>query len=62
MIYLRSFTFSHTINSPEEQLYVLNSIRDMQPEEKKESAQSQVRHCLTVLLDVVSKHNEHTTW
>lgn len=61
MHYLHSFTFSHIINGPEEQLYVLNSIRDMQPEEKKEHALSQARHCLAVFLVVTSRHNGHTS-
>lgn len=62
MHYLHSFTFSHVIIGPEEQLNVLNSVRGMQPEEKIEHTQSQVRHCLAVFLDVARMHNKHTTW
>lgn len=62
MHYLHSFTFSHVISSPEEQLNVLNSVRGMQPEEKIEHTQSQVRHCLAVFLGVARMHNKHSTW
>jgi len=34
----------------------------VQPEEKKEHALSQVRHCLTVFFGVASRHNGHTSW
>lgn len=62
MHYLHSFTFSHAIIGPEEQLNVLNSVRGMQPEEKMEHTESQVRHCLAVFLDVAKMHNKHSTW
>lgn len=62
MHYLHSFTFSHVIIGPEEQLNVLNSVRGVQPEEKIEHTQSRVRHCLAVFLDVARMHNKHTTW
>lgn len=62
MHYLHSFTFSHVIIGPEEQLNVLNRARGMQPEEKTEHTESQVRHCLAVFLDVAKMHNKHSTW
>lgn len=62
MHYLHSFTFSHVIIGPEEQLNVLNSARGMQPEKKIEHTESQVRHCLAVFSDVAKMHNKHATW